>query len=336
MTSDDARADRAAPDPPGGKLGRRLVLAMLLGVAVYGALAVIRGASNIEEALAHYEWLTFAAACGLSLGNYALRFLKWEYYLKLLDVRGVPKRESALVFLSGFVLTVTPGKVGEVFKSWILSQTHHVPVERTAPIVVAERVTDLIGVIVLIAAGSAAFQGGMLWATIGAIVVAALLILIAVPRLTLALLRPLKRVPGAIGRAVSRAFPKIELSLSHLRQLTTWQRLPIPSLLSIGGWSLEGVGVFLILRGFSVNPELSQTMFCYATATLAGALVPVPGGLGVTEKVLEETMVSAANIPEAAATASMILSRLATLWFAVIVGFAALAILKRIHPRLMR
>ena len=69
--------------------------------------------------------------------------------------------DSLLVFLSGFVLTITPGKVGEVFKSAVLAKTHGVPAERTAPIVVAERLTDAIGVIVADRLGSGAFAGGL-------------------------------------------------------------------------------------------------------------------------------------------------------------------------------
>ena len=53
----------------------------------------------------------------------------------VLGVRGIPKWESLLIYLSGFVLTVTPGKVGEVFKSYVLHKRHLVPVVRTAPIV---------------------------------------------------------------------------------------------------------------------------------------------------------------------------------------------------------
>jgi uncharacterized membrane protein YbhN (UPF0104 family) len=73
------------------------------------------------------------------------------------------------------------------------------------------------------------------------------------------------------------------------------------------------------------------TMFFYSTATLAGALVPVPGGLGVTEKLLEEQMARLGGVEAATATAAMILVRFATLWFAVAVGFAALGLLRAKH-----
>jgi len=137
------------------------------------AAAVDRAASSSVRVPSRSSWFTpgsassssYSAAnlatCALAFSNYLIRFLKWEYYLGVLEIRGVPKGESLLIFLSGFVLTVTPGKVGEVFKSLILKEIHGVPVERTAPIVVAERVTDLIGVITLIAVGAALFAAAL-------------------------------------------------------------------------------------------------------------------------------------------------------------------------------
>lgn len=121
---------------------RRLVLALLLGVAVYGAFVLYTGYQKLGAALTSYSWWTFVGALGLASFNYGLRFLKWQYYLARLEIRGVRAVDSLLIFLSGFVLTVTPGKLGEVFKSAVLQQTHGVSAARTAPIVVAERLTS--------------------------------------------------------------------------------------------------------------------------------------------------------------------------------------------------
>ncbi len=316
------------------RLVRRLVGAMLLAVAIYGALVLYRGVGSIADRLHTYAWSTFALACGLALANYLLRFLKWEYYLAVLGVRGVPKLESLLTFLSGFVLTITPGKVGEVFKSLILFQTRKVPVVRTAPIVVAERVTDLIAVILLISIGSLSFPGGLVWASIGAAAVLSLLVLIASRRLSGRLIAGLPRLPGAVGRLGARAAPKLAQALDGLRDLTAPRRLVWPTLLSVAAWGLEGLGLWVILRGFGEAPEVTLAVFFYATATLAGALVPVPGGLGVTEKLLEEQLARLGHVPSATATASMLLVRFATLWFGVALGFAALAVLRAWHPGL--
>lgn len=316
------------------KLVRRVVRVMLLAVVVYGAIVVYSGIGLIGAKLATFAWSAFALACGLASANYLLRFLKWEYYLRVLGIRGIPKVESLLTFLSGFVLTVTPGKVGEVFKSLILFQTRGVPVVRTAPIVIAERVTDLIAVILLITIGSLSFPGGLFWAGLGASVVGTLLVFVSSRRLSHLALGVLPRLPGALGRIGGRVAPKIDEALDGLRELTAPRRLLWPTLLSFVGWGLEGVGLWVILRGFSEATELPLTLFFYATATLAGALVPVPGGLGVTEKLLEEQLQHLGGVASASATAAMLLIRFATLWFGVAVGFAALGLLRARHPGL--
>lgn len=318
----------------GNKLGRRLVAAMLLGVVVYGALVLYRGAEKIGDQLATFAWSAFAIACALSFVNYLLRFLKWEYYLSILGIRGVPKPTSFFTFLSGFVLTVTPGKVGEVFKSVILQQVRGVPLERTAPIVVAERVTDLIGVIALIAIGSFSFPGGVVWASAGFLLVLMILVLVASPRASGWVIATLPRLPGPLGRVGARVSAKMAEAFSRLRTITSPRRLVWPTALSVVGWGLEGVGLWLIVGGFGQKAPLTVTGFCYATATLAGALVPVPGGLGVTDKLLEEQMARLASVPPDTATSAMLLARFATLWFAVIVGFVALAILRAMYPSL--
>lgn len=327
-------------EPP-SKFGRRVILVMLVSVVLYGVLVAFRGTKKIEQELATYAWGTFAAACGLSFVNYLLRFLKWEYYLAVLQIqprRGVPRAipwgESLLVFLSGFVLTVTPLKVGEVFKSVVLRDLRGIDVVRTAPIVAAERLTDLVGVIVLITFGASVFPGGLFWAGLGTVFVLFLLAFVSVPALSRAVLAPLSRLPGRAGDIARRIVPKVELAIAELRFITSPRTLVVPSVLSIAGWALEGLGVWIILGGFGARLDIARAVFFYATATLAGALTPLPGGLGATEKVLEESMVALGGVPGPVATAAMLLSRLATLWFAVAVGFAAFGLLRLRHPQL--
>jgi hypothetical protein len=148
---------------------------MILGVFVYAGFALYRGMHEIGSSLSRFSWPAFALACSLAFGNYLTRFFKWEYYLAKLEIRGIPKVDSFLTFLSGLVLTVTPGKVGEVFKSLVLQQTHGVAVARTAPIVLAERLTDVLGIVILIVAGSAGFSGGLVWAALGSVLVVVVL-----------------------------------------------------------------------------------------------------------------------------------------------------------------
>src|SRR5438309_188150 len=57
-------------------------------------------------------------------------------------------------------MAMTPGKVGEVLKSYLLKQVRGTPIATSAPIVVAERLTDGIAMLFLSAAGLLLFDYG--------------------------------------------------------------------------------------------------------------------------------------------------------------------------------
>jgi uncharacterized protein (TIRG00374 family) len=311
---------------------RKILIAMLLGVCVYGAFVVYSGLGKIKASLDHFHASAFVLACGLAFGNYVLRFLKWEFYLARLDIKGVKKVDSFLTFLSGFVLTVTPGKVGEVFKSLILFETYGVAMTRTAPIVVAERATDVVGIVLLIIYGATVgFSGGLVWAGIGAGLVLVLLLVVGNRKLSLKLIGMIGRMPGKIAAMA----PKLEAAYESLATMLKPQNLFVPSLLSGGAWMLECLALWVILDGFGEGIAVPLATFFYSTSTLVGAIVPVPGGLGITEGSLLGQMTKLGHVEESTATAAMILVRFATLWFAVIVGFVALSLMKRRFPGLL-
>jgi len=307
---------------------RRVLIAMLLGVLVYGGFVLYAGFTTTKASLDRFAWITFLAAVALATGNYLFRFVKWQYYLRRLDVRGVGTVDSLLVFLSGFVLTITPGKVGEVFKCAILARTHHVPAERTAPIIVAERLTDAIGVIALIVLGSGAFKGGLGWALAGCIAVAVGLVLIVWEKPAAIVLGWAKRRGGVMGRLA----PRLEIAFASLRVVAGPSALLIPTALSVVAWALEGIALYVLVVGFGAVMPLGVAVFFYSTASLAGALIPVPGGLGVAETMLEQQLVRLGGMSHGDAVAAMILCRIATLWWAVLVGFLALTTLRLRYP----
>jgi uncharacterized membrane protein YbhN (UPF0104 family) len=192
-------------------------------------------------------------------------------------------------------------------------------------------VTDVIGVVVLIVLGSLGFSGGLLWAGLGATAVAVLLVVVSSRTLSVGLIGLIERLPGPFRRIG----PKLHEAYDSLAVLLKPANLIVPTLLSIGAWALECTALWVILRGFEQDTGYGLATFFYATSTLAGALVPVPGGLGVTESALQGQLHELGHVAATTATASMILVRFATLWFAVLVGFVSLSLLKRRHPGLL-
>ncbi len=141
----------------------------------------------------------------------------------------------------------------------------------------------------------------------------------------------LERLPPRLARLT----PRLRESWRSLQILCSLRSLLAPTLLSIASWSLEALSLWVILIGLGTDPGVSVSVFVYATSTLAGALIPVPGGLGITEGSLEQQLTHLGHVPLAAATSGMLLIRIATLWYAVLLGFLALGMLRRKFPRLL-
>ena len=134
-------------------LGRKISVALLFALGVFIALTFYADAPRLAAALAAFQWQWLPLALAVTLANYVLSFARWHYYLRVIGVTNVPPRDSFLIFLSGFSLTMTPGKLGEVLKSFLLKARYGTPVSYSASIVVAERLTDVLGMVLLAAIG---------------------------------------------------------------------------------------------------------------------------------------------------------------------------------------
>ena len=296
-----------------------IAIALVIGVA---ALSMIGDVRHLGDRLTGFSWGAFAAALGLALANYAMRFVRWQLYLRRQDVR-VPITSSAIVFGAGLSLSITPAKLGELVKSYLLREMHEIPAPRTAPIVVAERVTDLIALLVLAVIGVAAYGVDPTLVAIAGGLIAIGLLLLAWPRPTRALIDLATR-PAKLQRLRAPLHETFDNLILLCRPLP----LAISTLIAIPAWACECVGFALICNAFpGVHVELGLAMVIYAGTTIAGALSFLPGGLGVTEGAMTFALVSgAAHLDRASAVAATLLTRLATLWFAVALGVGFLAI----------
>lgn len=311
---------------------RRLVVVMIVAVAIFVGFSIYADVDELGDRLSGFGWWAFGAALALALVNYAIRFVRWALYLRVAGLE-VPAKVSALTFVSGFALSVTPGKIGELLKSFLLRETCGIPVARSAPIVVAERVTDLIALLVLGIAGVAVYglARGMVLA--GAGVVAAGLLVLAWPALAHAVLRGVARLPRMRGLAI-----KLREFYDGLISLVRPDRLLWSTALAVVAWLAECVGFALIVAAFpGTDVPWGLATLIYATTTIAGALSFLPGGLLVTEATMTLFLVEASRgVDQPTAVAATILTRLATLWFAVILGLITLAIFRRIIPAAAR
>jgi uncharacterized protein (TIRG00374 family) len=305
----------------------KFILSLLFGVAVFIGLAAYGDFSDVGDAIGDFRWELAPAILALTLLNYLLRFIKWDYYLGQIGVRGLSKWNSFLLFFSGLAMVITPGKVGEWLKSYLLREVHGTPVARSAPILIAERFTDTIALLLLATAGLIIF--GEAWefflvVGVGAVVI----IILARHRPTMRLvLRAADRLP-----VVSRYSHILEEFYESTHVLFAPRCLFLMTVLSTVSWLGEVLAFYLVLVGLGLDATgilFVQAAFIMPVATVAGAVLLTPGGLGVAEGGLTGLLQVIVDMEKGPAAVATLIIRIGTLWFGVFVGLATLVPMTR-------
>lgn len=282
------------------------------------------------EAFALYNWLMFPVILLLSLCNYMFRFFRWEYYTKVLDIK-IERKMSFLIFLSSFIMSVTPGKIGEVFKSYLLKEQNDTPVSKSAPIVFAERITDFLSLVLLSMTGALMFGYGTKLIIGFGVFFILLVFVISNRKLSYAIIGFFERF-----KFISRVSQKIHTAYDSIYQMVRFKELIITIILSIFAWSFECLSFYLVINGFSVigapHIDIFIATFVYGFATIAGAITMLPGGLGATDASITGLLVLLA-IPKSISVAATLIIRAATLWFAVIVGIVAVMFYQKVSHK---
>lgn len=309
-------------------LKRKLLVSLALGLVVVFAVAVYGDLPKISESLGKFEWKYLPAILGLTLANYLLRFVKWQFYLGLIGVRELSKLESFQIFFSGLSMVMTPGKVGEWLKSFLLKESTGIPLSASAPIIIAERLSDGLAMILLASGGLFLYRHG--WQIL-VVFMAGCLGLVAVSQN-----RELVEKLFAAGEHL----PLFSQRIHHLRmfyesayQLFRYRNLVLATGLGLISWAGECVAFYLVLIGLGISSSpllLLQAAFILAASTLIGSISMLPGGLAIAEGSIAGLllMLGVTVEPSMAATATLLI-RFCTLWFGVAVGIVALLFYSR-------
>ena len=306
------------------RLKKNFILALVLGLAVYLVLAVVSGLEDLRDALSGFDFFLIPAILGLVSLSYAVRFVRWTYYLRLLKVR-VPLRANAAIFAAGLSMTISPGKLGEVLKSVFIKDVAGTPVARTAPAVVAERATDGTGMVLWGLLGALTFRFGP-WL---------LLLFLALTGVGIAVLRS-RRLSLLVEKAL-RKLPLLDRLAPHVgdfhgasNELLAFRPLVVASGISFLGWGLECAAVYLCALGVGAEEPFLVVVFVFAVSSLAGAASMLPGGIGAAEAGMAGMFTAVAGLSGGLAVALTFIVRLTTLWFATLLGVAGLLLVRRV------
>lgn len=297
---------------------KSLIVSMVAAAALYFTLFAGTDMTAALDAAARLTWFWWLVILALSLVNYGLRFLRWDHYLRHAGHR-VPAWHHLQIYLAGFALTTTPAKAGEAIRALYLKPLG-VAVRRTIATLYAERVVDVISIAVLGVCLLELPVSGNRW----------LAALAAVAAVMLLALQHRACLRSAAKAVMALPWPRLRglalQGIGCLRQaapLLRGRMLLLGIGVGLASWGAEAVAFYLVLRELGIPLGLLGAIGIYAAAMLAGALSFVPGGLGGTEAVMASLLILCGAPPPAAVAATTI-TRVATLWFAVVLGAVAL------------
>ena len=309
------------------KLDNRLILILIAVVAIYAIFLFISDYNIISEKISNFKINYLPLILLLVSASWVPLIIKWHFLLKNCEI-DIPLTKSILVFLSGTAFEITPGQIGALMKSQILKTIYNIPRTKTAPIVLVEKVYDLIGAI--------------LASIIGIIILGVYPYLIVIAILVLAVIfffmyyRPaselfFKRITKL--KFFSKYIENISESYKTVQKSTNVKVATVCILLAVTYWFIISAAAYYILIGFDINIlDYLKVLAIYVTSILLGAISFIPAGIGITEGTLAG-LLTLEGIGVSAALILSVMIRILTLWYSVGVGFIALKFTGVLSPK---
>ena len=307
------------------RLGIQFLWSLLLALLVYMALILYGDWRQLSARLADFPWMWLPPALGLTLVNFGVRLLKWHWYLRLIKAP-ISFDQSARIYGISFLMMMTPGKVGEFLRAFMVRNVTGVPVSVVAPVVLAERMTDGLAMILLAGIGLLAIDD----AAIRLAASAALLVIIAI--IVGIQIRPLALWSLAMGHRlplVRRFADKLAAFYESSYHILQPKYLLISVLVGLVSWASQGLAFYLVMLGFGVAggfDSMMTSVSIFNISTVVGAVVATPGGLGGVEGSLAALSTQLLMLTRSAAVAAALLIRFVTLWFGIAIGLISLAL----------
>lgn len=297
---------------------RKLIWAALLGLGIFVVLTFAADFRETTLVILKFKIAYLPLVLGLTFVNYLLRFVKWQFFLKQLDIIISPG-DSFRIFLSGLAMSVTPGKAGEIIKSLLLKELSGAAVSRTAPVIFAERLSDGFALIILSLSGITVFHYGREVLAAALLLMAAFVLVFKLPGVHNPLINGLSHMP-----VLRRFAGSFEVMVESAVRLMSLKGFLYTVVLGVISWSFECIAFYYVFIGFDYEVPLASATFTLAFSSIVGGVSMLPGGLGAAEGSLVGLLVKFIEVPTNVAAAATIMIRLCTLWFGVLVGTIAI------------
>ena len=233
--------------------------------------------------------------------SYSGRYLRWRILLGSLSI-GKPSLKDLLWWFSGFSLTATPGKIGEISRVHQLNKYLGYPKDILIPIFFVERFFDFFSVLIWLLILSPNFIFVNYEKLINSNYFLILITFLFV--VALFLLRKILKFS-------KRTWTDLKSNISKKRILKT---IIFSTLTSMYFWGIEAIVLWLLVYVLSNNTiSISSAICIYFISGILGVLSGLPGGVGINEATTT-ILLQQEGLPVTLALIISIFRRLITIW----------------------
>ncbi len=294
-------------------ISKNIFISVVVTILIYLVLSLFVDIKSVIHAFTSFKWQYSAFILSLIFFTFLLKFLKWQYYLRFMSIE-INKSDSFIIFMSSLAFSFSPGKMGDLVKSYMMKELKGISTKKTIPIIFAERMTEIFSLIVLVILGLEYVNVGIFIPILTFFVFALLLFLILNQRTINIILRIFGKI-----RFIQKYIEPINISINNSKELFRPKPFILMMLLSISIWIVESFAFYLILVSFDLNIAVLWSFFTYLFSVFIGSISFLPAGLGITDGSIT-FLLSNNGISKDISVGIALLMRIATLWFPIIIG----------------
>lgn len=283
-----------------------------------GTLALIDFKDNVFSDFSDFFSATIQIML-FSVLSYFLRYIRWSWLLSRAGHK-VAFLEGILSYIAGFAFTISPGKVGELYRIRYFTKLS-VPPWLVISAFVYERLLDL--AVVLLLCTSFVVYGSELTLVLWFVCLVFLLILI------LTSWPEIIELPSKLLKSTGLFLKVSRILKSGIAGIKIWANfvdISVGFALGLLAWLITAFSFFWLLEGIGIILPMSVALSIYSLSLLIGAASFVPGGIGTTEAAIVFLLTINGVMLDTALIAAVTI-RVGTLWFSTLLGLACVLLL---------
>lgn len=301
----------------------KMIIFVVIIIIFYVAILIYSDINVIANRISEIQILFLPIVFSLMGVQLVVLGVKYHRMLRKLGI-SIPLKESIKIFMAGISLIATPGGAGTAIKSYILKKKYGIPVSKTLPIIFIERLTELIGILVIL---SLFFYPTGLFESIFAIGFGFIFVFV------MYLLVSNSRVFNSVKALLNKInkIKKFTITLDECKESLT--KLTEKNVFSeMIGWSLiakfaQFSAVYFIFLSFNIDLGFFLSGQIYYTSLVLGSLTFIPAGIIVTESSMIAILLNQ-GVEFSLVTVLVIFTRLITTWLGTILGIISLKLTK--------